>query len=722
MAGEAVKDLTFAEMEPRSGEGEAGSTDQTELERVRQEVALLQRELAQRTKAEEQYRSLLDSMEQGFCVFEMIFDDEGQPVDYRFLETNPTFERHTGLVGAVGTRVRELVPGLEGHWLEIYGRVARTGEPHRFVEKSDAMGRWFEVEAFRIGNPQEHKVALLFTDITARRQTEEALRRSEERNRLLLDSAAEAIYGLDEKFRCTFANTTCVRLLGYDSPDELVGQRMHELIHHHYADGRVYPASKCRIIRAFFQGHGVHVDDEVYWRKDGSSFPVEYWSYPVEKDGAVTGLVVTFFDITGRKEAEAALRRSEERLAEEVAVLKRLHRMTGRMVASRQMQEALDEVLSAAVDLLGADFGNIRLFDREQQTLEIVAHIGFERAFLEALPAIHANGDTFWTRALCHGRRVMIEDVTRKPGYEPYLAAATAAGYRAVQLTPLASHGDEVLGILATHFRRPRTLSERDEQLLDLLARHASDVLQRLRAEEVLERRVQERTAQVRRLASELVAAEQKVRARISQTLHDDLQQLLYASEMQLHFLRDDSGPQEGFDELQEMIAEAIHLSRTLTVELNPPVLKGEGLRQTLEWLATHMAKTYGLQVTVEAAHDPPLSTEEQRVLLFQIVRELLFNIIKHAQVREAKIAMFEEKNGMKVVVMDRGRGFDTTSVLAEKDGGYGLRAMHERLQLLGGRASVESRPGAGTRVTLTLPYNQPVDGPVDEPAGSMEK
>lgn len=143
--------------------------------------------------------------------------------------------------------------------------------------------------------------------------TEEALRQSEERVRLILDSAAEAIFGCDADGTCLFCNRAAVRLLGYDDPSELLGENMHQLEHHTRQDGTPFPIDECPIYIGFHENHGVHVDNDVFWRKDGTSFPVEYWSHPMISDGKTVGAVITFFDITERKKTEEALRQSEQR-------------------------------------------------------------------------------------------------------------------------------------------------------------------------------------------------------------------------------------------------------------------------------------------------------------------------------------------------------------------------------------------------------------------------
>ncbi|WP_338762879.1 PAS domain-containing protein [Massilia sp. METH4] len=141
--------------------------DTTERERVAQELRA----------SEERYRTLFESMDQGFCIIEMIAGPDGRYADYRFLEMNRMFEEHTGLKGAAGCTAKQLVPGLDEFWVDTYGQVARTGKPVRFESEAAAMQRWFDVYATPSGGPGSGRVALLFTDITARKAADEHLRR-----------------------------------------------------------------------------------------------------------------------------------------------------------------------------------------------------------------------------------------------------------------------------------------------------------------------------------------------------------------------------------------------------------------------------------------------------------------------------------------------------------------------------------------------------------------
>ncbi|WP_439586840.1 PAS domain S-box protein [Hydrogenophaga sp.] len=134
------------------------------VERARAETAL--------ARSESHYRQLLDSIDQGLCTVEVLFDEHGKANDYRFLRTNSAFEQHTGLANALGQRVRDMVPEHEAFWFEVYGQIALTGEARRFEHVARALNRFYEVHAFRIGSPEEHQVAVVFNDITERRRRE----------------------------------------------------------------------------------------------------------------------------------------------------------------------------------------------------------------------------------------------------------------------------------------------------------------------------------------------------------------------------------------------------------------------------------------------------------------------------------------------------------------------------------------------------------------------
>lgn len=199
-------------------------------------------------------------------------------------------------------------------------------------------------------------------DITEQKHAEEALRASEKHTRLLIDSMAEAIYGLDLNGNCTFANAACLKMLGYDHFSELIGKNMHKLMHHTLQDGSPYPEKECRACLAFRTGKAYHVDDEVFWRRKGSSFPVSYWARPVYKDNQISGSVVTFLDITEQIKARADLIKSKQQLR---TSLEGTVTAVGRAVGARDPytaghQNRVAEISAAIAHEMGLDEERIK--------------------------------------------------------------------------------------------------------------------------------------------------------------------------------------------------------------------------------------------------------------------------------------------------------------------------------------------------------------------------
>jgi len=145
--------------------------------------------MAERRYSQQRYLALFESLDEGFCIVEVFFDAAGRPLDYRFLEVNPAFERQSGLRDVVGRRMREISLDAERHWVEAFGTVARTRQPARFEKRTRALNRWFDVYAFPLDRPGLGRVGVLFNDITQRKHAERELRASEARSRLALDVA-----------------------------------------------------------------------------------------------------------------------------------------------------------------------------------------------------------------------------------------------------------------------------------------------------------------------------------------------------------------------------------------------------------------------------------------------------------------------------------------------------------------------------------------------------
>lgn len=182
--------------------------------------------------SEEKYRELFETMDQGFCIIEMIFDEQHRPVNYRFLESNSTFEGQTGLYNAIGKTALDLVPNLEETWFKRYGEVAITGKPLRFVEGSEAMNRWFEVYAFRLGDKAGKNVALLFTDISERKKSERDLNESEQRFRNLADESPMFVFIIepDKDANISYWNKTWLKYTG-QTLEEAQGRAWNGIIH-----------------------------------------------------------------------------------------------------------------------------------------------------------------------------------------------------------------------------------------------------------------------------------------------------------------------------------------------------------------------------------------------------------------------------------------------------------------------------------------------------------
>ena len=309
-------------------------------ERTRAEQALRESEQVVR-EAETRYRMLFDSLIEGFCTIEVVFDESGKPIDYRFLEINEAFEERTGLHDARGRLMRELAPEHDEHWFQIYGKIAMTGEPARFSAPATALGRHYDVSAFRIGGPESRQVGILFNDVTERKKVEEALRKSDERLRLALESAHVSAYEVDRNQRYVWTH----------NPRPGVG--INDLIGMSSADVSFSPEEEEVVaLRRQVMDTGEPARQEFTLPLYGDTRDYDYTMEPVRDEwGEISGVLVAAVDITERKQAEAARERllaQEQELVEELAAAnEELQSRFAELATQAEKLEAQAEELAA---------------------------------------------------------------------------------------------------------------------------------------------------------------------------------------------------------------------------------------------------------------------------------------------------------------------------------------------------------------------------------------
>jgi CheY-like chemotaxis protein len=223
-------------------------------------------------------------------------------------------------------------------------------------------------------------------------------------------------------------------------------------------------------------------------------------------------------------------------------------------------------------------------------------------------------------------------------------------------------------------------------------------------------RALEERALQLRLLAGELAMTEQRERKHLAKILHDGLQQYLVAAKLQVGSIVDEvpnPAIRQTASGVELLLQEAISVSRSLAAELSPPILQDAGILSIMEWLARWMASKHGINVDLVVDMDSPDLAEDVKLLLFESVRELLLNVVKHAKTNSAKVHLGQdEQKNLNVTVSDCGKGFDAERILKESigTGGFGIFSIRERMALIGGRLEIESALGEGARFSLVVP------------------
>jgi PAS domain S-box-containing protein len=318
------------------------------------------------------------------------------------------------------------------------------------------------------GSPAIEAIA---RDIRQRKRTEAKLQEYEK----AVEGLEEMIVAIDREYRYVLANRAYLNYRGLKR-EQVIGHSVAEMV----SDGAFETTVKAKLDECF-QGKVVTYEKKYRYPKIGErELFVSY--FPIEGPNGIDRVACVFQDITERKKAEEELVVLKDELAADLAAMTRLHEWSTRLMASAELQPLLVEILDATIELQNADFGNVQLYNPQNRTLQIVAQHGFKPEFMDQFREVRDDSATC-CRALRSGSRVIVEDVQTDEAFKPHLQIAAAAGFRAVQSTPLFSRSGQPLGVISTHFRSPRRPSERELRLTDLYARQAAELVEIKQAE-----------------------------------------------------------------------------------------------------------------------------------------------------------------------------------------------------------------------------------------------
>ena len=730
------------------------------LSRIRAEESLYE--------SEERFRQLADNIEDVIWIADRSIT--------KLLYISPAYEKVFGLsCASVYERLDSFLDAVHPNDREGVQRLLerqREGdcEPFEYrIVRPDGTIRWILRRTFPILNDKGaiYRVAGIAQDITERKRAEESLSNLRRELELTMESMEGGVHRVDLRGKIVFENQAAARMLGCEVAD-LVGKPAHQTMHHTRPNGTCYPEEECPIYATFRDGISRHVTDEVFWRQDGTSFPVEYMTAPMRNDrDEIVAAVVTFRDITERKRAEEALRESEERyrdLVENSHELICTHDLNGLILsANRAAAVALGYDVEAFVgkrsirDILAPEvcdqFGEYMTRLRQEGAtggLMLVQTSSGERRVWEYYNSLRTEGvGTPIVRGMARDitDQRLAESALRESEerYRELFENAKDAIYvhdlkgrytsvnRAAEKLSGYSR-EEIIGKHFSNFIAPSHLRYARENLCRKLDQQAETTYEaeivsktgRRTPVEISSRLVYEngvpagvqgtardiserkQTQEALRLYSRaLIEAQETERQRIARELHDEIGQVLTAVRINLQTAKTARDAAEAARHIEDSIRvtdEALRQIRDLSLDLRPPHLDDFGLATALRWFIDRFSQRTGIVTEFEATDNEQRLATETETACFRIAQEALTNVARHAKAKRVSVRLNRNGNQLSLIVKDDGVGFDVNALKDSTPVALGLRGMKERASAVRGRIEIDSADGKGTQVRVRFP------------------
>ena len=597
--------------------------------------------------SENRYRSVIENAGEGIVVV--------QDGKLRFVNSRLTFVTGHSQEESMSRPFIEFVHPedrkrvAEVHAARLRGEQVPSVYEFRIID-NNGQTRWLENNGVLIEWNGKPASLNFLRDITARKKAEEALREREEMIRALVETSRDWIWSIDLNGVHTYCNPAIEQILGY-SPDELVGKRSLDLIHD---DDRMRVETN---LPTWIDEKRGWSNLMLRWRhKDGTYRYLESNAVPIlNLENELVGFRGVDRDITDRNRAEEALKESEEKfrsLAEQSPNMIFINRKGRIIYANKKCEEVMG-------------YKREEFYSPDFDFLSLIAP--------ESVDSIKDN----FTRHL-RGEEVQ--------PYDYSLINKQGKRIDAINASKLVHYEGEtaILGIV-------------------------TDITERKQAE----KKLLEDREQLKSLASQLSLTEEHERREIATELHDRIGQSLVISKIKLDQLRKTTSSDEltqTLGEICDCLDQVIQDTRTLTFDLSYPILYELGFEAAVaEWLNEQIQEKYRIKTEFEDDHQPKPLDDDIRVLLFRNVRELLINVVKHSNARNVKVSVSKADNRIIVCVEDDGIGFDpseTASKAIEK-ATFGLFSIRERLEHLEGHLEIKSKPGSGSRITMTAPLKR---------------